>query len=190
MEVVAFTVALPIVVIGIAVSWSVVHAYRMYGGARVVTCPETGMAVVVELDARRAAVTRLSRNGDYRLKSCSRWPGRQDCGQECLSQINGVAPACRVPSRAPRPRRQANCALCGLDLEGHRLRGQKPVLMSSDRKTRIEWDAVAPENLLRVLSTHSQICWNCHMAETFRVMHPRASVAGPPRKAARPGIAS
>src|SRR5450759_4076585 len=84
----------------------------------------------------------------------------------------------------------AHCALCRVDI-GEIGRGEhKPVLMSPDRKTRIEWDEVAPQELPKVLSTHSKICWNCHMEESFRTLRPNLATRNPSRRGARRSFAS
>jgi hypothetical protein len=39
--------------------------------------------------------------------------------------------------------------------------------MNADRGS-VEWREIRPEKLYDVLATHMPICWNCHIAETFR----------------------
>lgn len=63
-----------------------ISIFSRYHGNRLVTCPETHDTAVVELDARHAAVTGLVGHEQLRLKSCSRWPERADCDQDCISQ--------------------------------------------------------------------------------------------------------
>ncbi len=46
-----------------------------------------------------------------------------------------------------------------------------PALLGRDFRT-IEWKDVSPEELPEIFSTHQPVCWNCHVAETFRRMHP------------------
>ena len=58
--------------------------YKKYQGARVVNCPETHTPVSVRFNAFRAATTALSGPPKLRLATCSRWPVRADCGQECI----------------------------------------------------------------------------------------------------------
>lgn len=65
----------------------VLPSYRAYRRRRVVTCPETGHATGVHVDAARAARSAWMGPLDLRLKSCTRWPERAGCGQECLSQL-------------------------------------------------------------------------------------------------------
>ena len=171
-------------------AWMAIRGYRMYREVRVVTCPETRAPVAVRLNAARAAVTNLTGYADFRLSSCSRWPERRNCGQECLSQIKAAPRECSVRSILVRSYRGAHCALCGVDIGGIGRGAHKPVLMSPDRRTRIEWDEVPPERLPAVLSTHSKICWNCHMEESFRSLHPDLAARAPSRGGARESVAS
>src|SRR6266576_3849706 len=36
----------------------------------------------------------------------------------------------------------------------------------------LEWNEIPLEHLQQTLSTHWPVCWNCHIAETFRRRHP------------------
>ena len=48
-------------------------------------------------------------------------------------------------------------------------------LLDPDHRT-IEWRQLRPEQLPDVFSTHRPVCWNCHVAETFRRLHPELVV--------------
>lgn len=171
-------------------AWIAIRGHRLYRQVQLVTCPQGGAPAAVKLHAVRAAATQLTGKADLRLSSCSRWPERRHCGQECLSQIKAAPRDCNVRSILARSYRGAHCALCGIDI-GQIGRGeQKPILMSADRKTRIEWDEVPPQDLPKVLSTHSKICWNCHMEESFRTLHPNLAAGDLSRRAARKSLAS
>lgn len=74
-----------------------VRAYRSYGGLRVVTCPETVEAAIVKIHATRAIASKLAGRNELPLRSCSRWPERQGCGQECRAQLAAAPGGCRVP---------------------------------------------------------------------------------------------
>ena len=80
----------------IPVAWVALRAYRRFRGTRVITCPETGCAAAVEVDKGHAAATYAIGEPDLRLTSCSRWPEREGCGQECLSQIEASPEGCLV----------------------------------------------------------------------------------------------
>ena len=69
----------------------IVGTYVRYRGTMVITCPETRKPAAVEVDTSHAALTAAFVEPDLRLKNCTRWPEKKDCGQECLLQIE-VAP--------------------------------------------------------------------------------------------------
>lgn len=60
--------------------------YMAYRGSRAVSCPENHRQVAVSFDALHAASTRLAGKADLRLATCTRWPERRNCGQECMPQ--------------------------------------------------------------------------------------------------------
>jgi hypothetical protein len=170
-------------------SWLSLRAYRKYRGTRVITCPETCAPAAVELDAARAARSEMLGNVEYRLQSCTRWPEREGCGQECLAQIEAAPEDCLVRTMLTKWYRGATCALCGRDIGEIRWSEHKPALMSPDRKTMV-WDEVPAQTLPWVLATHYRICWDCHIAESFRASHPELVLDDPLHRAARRSRAS
>jgi len=64
-----------------------VTTFRRYRGKKTVTCPETLKPCAVEVDASRAAISTVISHPELRMKSCSRWPQHEGCGQECMLQI-------------------------------------------------------------------------------------------------------
>jgi len=54
---------------------------------RTVTCPETNAPCELEVDGKHAVLSILEGHRELRVKSCDRWPEKQDCGQECTLQI-------------------------------------------------------------------------------------------------------
>jgi hypothetical protein len=68
------------------------HLYRMVRGPLLVICPETTRSALVELAAGTMAVERIAGGLSFQVKQCSRWPERQDCGQDCLRKIEGRFP--------------------------------------------------------------------------------------------------
>jgi hypothetical protein len=69
----------------------VVHGLRVYfrfHGPRLVTCPETRQATVVKVAAKSVGVQAIWDKRCLQLSECSRWPARENCGQECLRQID------------------------------------------------------------------------------------------------------
>lgn len=72
-------------VLGLAL-WFV-PAYRRFQEKRVLTCPETSAAAIVQLDAGRYAATSLFVRPALRVRDCSRWPARAGCDQRCLAGV-------------------------------------------------------------------------------------------------------
>jgi len=67
-----------------------IHGIRVYfrfRGTRLVTCPEMRQAAVVEVAASSMGMQAILNEPRLRLRECSRWPMRKDCGQDCLRQI-------------------------------------------------------------------------------------------------------
>lgn len=157
--------------------WRVGRAYLMFRGKRLVTCPETREHAAVDVDIRHAALTAALGQPSFRLSDCSRWPDRHDCGQACLKQIQVVPADCLVRTILMRWYEGKSCVLCGKDL-GHIDWLHKPALMTLERRT-FEWHEIRPETIPETLTTHLPVCWNCHIAETFRRQYPDLIVDRP-----------
>jgi hypothetical protein len=83
----------------------VIHGIRVYygfRGTRLVTCPETHQAAMVEVAARSMGMQAILDKPCLRLSECSRWPMREGCGQDCLRQVEArpselrLVAACRA----------------------------------------------------------------------------------------------
>jgi hypothetical protein len=123
------------------------------------------------VDARHAAVTAVLGGRELRLSACSRWPDRQHCGQECLEQVETRSEACLVREIAKSWYAGKRCVLCRKASGEIRWLEHPLALLAPDGST-ILWKSVPPEELPRVLASHRPVCWNCHIAESFRVHHP------------------
>jgi len=156
----------------------VARAYLKFRGARVVTCPETKAPAAVELDARHAAFTAAFGEPDLRLKDCSRWPQRRECGQECLEQIELAPMECLARTMLTGWYEGKSCALCRKAFGEIQWLDHKPALLSPERNA-VEWHEVRAEKLPEVLATHRALCWNCLVAETFRRRFPELVVERP-----------
>jgi hypothetical protein len=160
-----------------------VRTYFRLRGKMLVTCPETKKPAAVDVDAKAAAEYSILTKPHFRLSECSRWPERQGCGQECLSQIEAALEECLVRRFVAKWFAGKACAYCGKPIEGiDWLGGQRPALLDSDRKT-VQWDQIRPEELPEVLARYAPVCWNCHITESFRRDHPELVVERPWRKA-------
>ena len=148
-----------------------ISEYIRMRGARVITCPDNQQPAAVTVDARHAAVTAASGHEDLRLDSCSRWPEKAGCGQECLRQIEAQPMDCLVKAQVSRWYADKACAVCGKALGEVEWASHTPALRTPDGAT-LEWSDVRPETMSEVMRTHQAICWDCHVAETFRRQRP------------------
>jgi hypothetical protein len=163
--------ALAALALVILVAGRALRNFLRFRGTRVITCPETQQPAAVEVDAPHAAATATSGRPHLRLRECSRWPERRDCGQECLSQVEAAPEGCLIRSILAHWYEGKSCALCGKAFGEIHWHDHKPALLSPEREL-VVWRQLKPETVPAALETHRPICWDCHVLEAFRRMHP------------------
>ena len=147
------------------------RAFLKYQGARVITCPENRRPAGVALDTGHVLLTMLEGKTNLRLRSCSRWPERQDCGQQCLRQIEAAPEECLVRHILVEWYKGKNCALCGKPIGEIHWADNEPALLNAEHHT-VEWREVQPADIPDVLATHKAVCWNCHIVDRMMGRHP------------------
>jgi len=152
-----------------------VRAYFNFRGKRLITCPESHTTEAVDVDAGQCAVGAFLSEPTLRLVECSRWPERQDCGQECLQQIEIDPANCLVWNIVSKWYEGKSCVLCRKPFGPLHHLDHAPALLGPDHKT-AEWKEFSPQQLPEIMQTHRPVCWNCHIAETFRRTHPELVV--------------
>ena len=146
-------------------------AYLKFRGARIIICPENCKHAAVEVDTGRAALTAISGEPKLQLKNCSRWPELQDCGQDCLRQIELSPEECLVRNILADWYRGKKCIHCGKPIGEIDWLENKPALQTPQGLT-VQCSEIPPELLPDVLSTHLPVCFDCHVAERFRRLYP------------------
>ncbi len=68
------------------VGWTLLPVWRRARRARYVTCPALSSPAEIRLDPWFAARNRALGGPELRVRSCSEWPRRRECGRECLEQ--------------------------------------------------------------------------------------------------------
>jgi hypothetical protein len=160
------------------------RTYLKFRRKSLVTCPETRKPAAVQVDAGKAALDVLEgRHARIHLDQCSRWPEREQCGQECLSQIENDPEGCSVWSIVQQWYRGRSCAYCQKPIEAIHWHDHRPALLGPDKKT-AQWTEIPAERLPEVFETHLPVCWSCHIAETFRRDHPERVVDRPWKRGA------
>lgn len=141
-------------------------------GKRVITCPESRTPEVVEIDAIGGAIQDMFRDRPVlQLASCSRWPERQSCGQECLAQIEHSPDGCLLVSILSHWYAGKSCVYCGRSFDGIQWHDHKPGLRGP-KGDLLDWRDLAPEKVFEILADHEPVCWDCLIAESFRTGHP------------------
>jgi hypothetical protein len=148
-----------------------VRAYFNFRGPRLVTCPETHKPAAVEVAAGEAGLGAFFNEPTLRLRECSRWPEREGCGQDCLQQIEADSQNCLVWNIVSKWYEGKVCVFCRKPIGQLHQWDHAPALLGPDFRTS-EWNDVRPEELPEIFSTNQPVCWSCHVAETFRRLHP------------------
>jgi len=144
--------------------------YRKYRGRRLITCPETHKTEAVEIAAVTGAAKAMLQMNP-RLRDCTRWPERADCGQDCLSQIEEAPQDCLVTKIVGDWYEGRACVHCGRLFSHIEWHDHRPALRDPSGKT-VQWHQVPAQSLPEVLRTHQPVCWTCHIQESFRAEHP------------------
>ena len=152
-----------------------------FRGARVITCPENQRPAGVRVDAAHAALTSLGKPPELRLSTCSRWPERSGCGQQCLAQIESQPEACLIRNILVKWYEGKVCASCGRRFGEISWTGAKPAVIRAD-EIYVEWNEVSAEQLSETLATGLPVCFACHMANKLVREHPDLAV----NRSARP----
>lgn len=145
--------------------------YRKFRGDRIISCPENHQPAAVRVAAGKAAIEATVGTPHLQLSECSRWPEMGGCGQECLSQIQEAPAACLVSNIVNRWYEGMKCVYCHKPFGEIHWHDHPPALVNAHGKT-MQWNEVPLENLQQTLTTHWPVCWNCHVAESFRRLHP------------------
>ncbi len=162
---------LVVVAAGGVLVWRFFPAYRRYRGKRVITCPETHEHEAVEVDAVEAGWAALRGHREVHLQSCTRWPERQDCGQECLAEIESAPEGCLMRNILGRWYAGKACTLCGKEFGELDWYVHKPGLLDAEGVT-WEWSEVDPRQVHAMLESCRPVCWDCHVVEKAIREHP------------------
>jgi hypothetical protein len=171
-----------LVLIAISAAVIFVRALRTYlkfRGKRIVSCPANHRSAAVEVSAARAALQSTIDEPLLSLSKCSRWTKGKRCGQACLAQIEEAPESCLVGTIVNQWYAGKVCVYCHTPFHEIHWHDHPAALLGEENRT-VEWKNVAPENLQQAFRTHLPVCWNCHVAQTFRRVHPELAVTRPP----------
>ena len=172
-SVLTIIIAVLVLAVGLFVLRTVpgVRTYFRFRGKRIVNCPETQKPVAVDVAAGEAGLGAFFNEPTLRLRDCTRWPERENCGQDCLQQIEANPQNCLVWNIVAKWYEGKTCAFCHKPIPPIHHVDHAPALLGPDFRTS-EWNRIRPEQLPEVFAKSQPVCWNCHIAETFRREHP------------------
>lgn len=162
---------LVILLVAGAAVWVLGSAWLKYRGQRIIQCPENHRPAGVVLDAAHAAATVFGGEAKLRLSSCSRWPEKAGCGQECLTEIREAGPDCLVRNIVAGWYGEKACASCGQPIGKIDWSGSPPALLLADRIS-VEWKQVPADELVETLAVALPICFACHTTNRLVQEHP------------------
>jgi hypothetical protein len=119
------------------------RVYLTFRGQRLVSCPENHRPAAVRVAAGEAALKTMVGTQQLRLSTCSRWPEREACGQECLAQIEEAPKACLVWTIIRGWYQGQVCVYCHKPFGEIHWHDHPPALLNGERKT-VQWNEIPP----------------------------------------------
>jgi len=167
-----------VVLVALPIGFSL-QSYFRNRGRRTVVCPDNREPVTVEVDNKFAFRTALRGQEHERLESCSRWPEKGDCGQECLAQID---PSPENLERLLQKWYQGKtCAICERPLGPADWRRSRLALLNEKQKL-FELRHMQLDEIPSALDHMAPLCWNCHQEERARQAEPPRILKGDRRR--------
>jgi|SRR5271167_988467 len=163
-----------ILVTGLPVALSL-QSYFQNRGRQSAICPENGDHVDIEVDNKYSFWTALRGLEHSRLKSCTRWPEKGNCGQECLAQVD--------PSPENVDRLMLGwykgkvCAICARAIAPSDWRRGRLAWLDGRYKL-VELRQVNLRQLQSALGEMRPLCWTCHQDERVRQGVPPRALKG------------
>ena len=149
--------------------------YYQNRGRQSVTCPDSHQPADVEVDRKLAFWTALRGQEQSRLESCSRWPEKGDCEQECLAQLD-VSPE-NIDRLLTTWYAGKSCALCSRNLTPADWQRSRVALLDGNHKL-LELRGITLERLALSLESTRPLCWSCHQEERARQAVPARVLKG------------
>ena len=135
------------------------HAYYANRGRHHVICPDNGEPVEVEVDHKYALQTAMNSHPQTRLASCTRWPEKGECGQECLEQVDPTPE--NVDRLLSKWYQDKQCAICTRALTPGDWRRSRLAVLNQQHKL-FELRHMHLGDLQAELQQMRPLCWNCH----------------------------
>jgi len=153
---------------------STISTYYKNRGKRSITCPDDQKPAEIEVDRKFALQAAMRGNEQMRVETCSHWPAREECGQECLVQVDPT------PENIERLFTKwfdgKPCSICARALTPADWRMGRMAFLDDNFKL-VELRQIDLEDLGLVAEPKRPLCWKCHREEKQRQAQP--AVEGP-----------
>ncbi len=146
-----------------------------FARSHTIVCPETHAPTEIKIDLALRIRTLLRGISVLRLASCSRWPERQGCDEECLLQLD-LKPAV-LEHTLRKWYMGRSCGMCGRVLtEDDWRQGRFSAL---DRAGNfVPGNSLPLRDLPQHVSRYRPVCWPCHLHQRTRAAHPAVLFKG------------
>lgn len=151
-------------VTGLPVALSLQNYYQNRG-RQSVTCPDSKQPVDVTVDRKFAFRMALRGQEHSRLESCSRWPEKGDCDQECLAQLD-PSPE-NIDRLLTKWYEGKTCAVCTRALTPADWRRSRLAVLDKDQNL-LELREMTLDRLATLLDQMRPLCWTCHQEQRER----------------------
>ena len=141
------------------------RSYFANRGRQSVTCPDSQQSADVTVDRKFAFRMALRGQEHSRLESCSRWPEKGGCEQECLAQLE-ASPE-NIKRLLTKWYEGKSCAICTRSLSPSDWRRSRLAVLNADNKI-FELREMTLERLASSLENMRPLCWTCHQEERAR----------------------
>ena len=152
----------------IAYAVTVRRTWARYHGTRVILCPEAREPAAVRVDFGRAALAAIWGYSNVELASCSQWPARRGCAQNCVKQLRSPNAETDPKALAKRFFAHRACALCGHAIYPLSALTLQPGFMNPVTRTVDTWDGLPAEQLPQAFASWRPLCMSCTLAEQTR----------------------
>ncbi len=126
---------------------------------RTLVCPETHEPVTVKVDVAHRLKSTLTNREELRLKSCSRWPDRKRCDEDCLLQIE-LHPE-HLKRILHRWYEGKTCPVCHRGLSDTDYKQGRIAAFGSNGKM-LSGTELPLNELSARISDYRPVCWDCY----------------------------
>jgi hypothetical protein len=148
---------------------STLQSYFKNRGRRQVVCPDDHQRVEVEVDPKFALQAAMRGRDESRVQTCTHWPERSECEQECLAQVEATPYSLELLFK--KWFKGKRCTICSRTLTPSDWRFGRMGFLNEEFKL-IELRQLDFTELGSMDEPKRPLCWTCHQQEKQRQAAP------------------